>query len=748
MSALITVDLGSDAKKVQAQFEKYYNLTVKNGAKDIADSYVQQAAEKTKAEIEAVIASVEATVEEIALKGVDQLYNALGLNEETINFAKKIVTMATNATNLAGAAVLKGMLALNSFDTQAIPMSAVAASLQIMKSIADIFFQKFIEMYGVYIDLVIQFILDPGSVIELMKAQLEVILEQIEGLINEQCILYLGMSLAQIKYYCRKGIGLYKQMKAAKKAKKAAQDEESNQGPAVNASGSKKKVSVTIQLDSETLKANMMAWLNSQRDAIYNAFMILQIKDAINSIKEVIKMMTDINLSTLADNMDSLDDLVQLLDDLGLGDDSTAIDLSLIPSLNINDIYAGLNNLTSMQNLENQVGALKNSVMPGGAAYVGVMTSIKPDFNVSSEKTFDISTDTSTKTITVVYYSDPSKQSIAKKVNNVFTKAKDAENKALFSLSDCKVIQETTLNLYKNNINTGKGETSLSLGNYTIKIKLEISVKRKEDNKTDNTTATQVKQETKETPDIQLMVVDETMKSAEQIDKERATTRRNTIALLHTLFSIIKTINPLLEIIATLVNNYKTNKAYAASKSQENLYQLYKECMNKLGFNKSKEFGANSADGVSGNPADVIYTVRTYQLYMFLKNDMRIIDDSTTIKDISVSDAIEINKWLDVHDSVSAKVNASQPSQLYIDYTSIKDQIDCIKEQTEELSQVLDTNLVDTFVSCTSKYRNGTFEDLENMEIVGNTIIYSDRNLPRMGSQILMAQMRGYKPYE
>ena len=89
--------------------------------------------------------------------------------------------------------------------------------------------------------------------------------------------------------------------------------------------------------------------------------------------------------------------------------------------------------------------------MPGGAAYVGVMSSINTDFNVSSEKTFDISTDTSTKTITVVYYSDPSKQSIAKKVNNVFTKAKDAENKALFSLSDCKVIQETTLKLYKDN---------------------------------------------------------------------------------------------------------------------------------------------------------------------------------------------------------------------------------------------------------------------------------------------------------
>ena len=249
----------------------------------------------------------------------------------------------------------------------------------------------------------------------------------------------------------------------------------------------------------------------------------------------------------------------------------------------------------------------------------------------------------------------------------------------------------------------------------------------------------------KKSPDIQLMVVDGTMKSAEQIDKERANTRRNTIALLHTLFSIIKTINPLLETLATLVNNYKTNKAYAASKSQENLYQLYKECMNKLGFNKSKEF---SADGGSGNPADVIYTVRTYQLYMFLKNDMRIIDDSTTIKDISISDAIKINKWLDVHDSVSTKVNESQPSQLYIDYTSIKDQINCIKEQTEELSQVLDTNLVDTFVSCTARYRNGTFEDLENMEIVGNTIIYSDKNLPRMGSQILMAQMRGYKPYE
>ena len=55
-----------------------------------------------KAVIEAVIASVEATVEEIALKGADQLYNALGLNEDSFSNLPNISRGQFNPKNCRG----------------------------------------------------------------------------------------------------------------------------------------------------------------------------------------------------------------------------------------------------------------------------------------------------------------------------------------------------------------------------------------------------------------------------------------------------------------------------------------------------------------------------------------------------------------------------------------------------------------------------------------------------------------------
>ena len=80
-------------------------------------------------------------------------------------------------------------------------------------------------------------------------------------------------------------------------------------------------------------------------DAIYNGFIVLQVLDAVNSVRELIKTVTDSDLDSLAEDFNSLEDLVNLLDELGLGDDSTAIDLSLIPSLNINAIVAQMNSI-------------------------------------------------------------------------------------------------------------------------------------------------------------------------------------------------------------------------------------------------------------------------------------------------------------------------------------------------------------------------------------------------------------------
>lgn len=123
----------------------------------------------------------------------------------------------------------------------------------------------------------------------------------------------------------------------------------------INDTGTKLDVELDFELDEEGLKRQLDDWLLAQRDTIYNAFALAQILDAVEQLKGLFKTLTNTSIESLADGMNSLEDVIELLDELGLGDDNTAIDLSLIPSLNINDIYASLNSLKDSFNVESMV---------------------------------------------------------------------------------------------------------------------------------------------------------------------------------------------------------------------------------------------------------------------------------------------------------------------------------------------------------------------------------------------------------
>lgn len=207
---MIEVDLGPGQQKVQDAFEQFAKYGIKNAAQDEAIAAAQAVADKTKAEVDAVIQMVEDTLQGVLLDGADALYESLGLNEEVLNFAKNIVQIAMHATDLAGSAVLKGMALANSFDAHSIPMSAAAAALAVTKSIVDTWINGMVEKYGIYAEMVVQFIVDPGEALEMLKGLIDIALKQIEELIDEQCIKYLGMSLTEIKFYCIQGLNMYK----------------------------------------------------------------------------------------------------------------------------------------------------------------------------------------------------------------------------------------------------------------------------------------------------------------------------------------------------------------------------------------------------------------------------------------------------------------------------------------------------------------------------------------------------------
>ena len=158
MASLFQIELPPAAQKAQSTLSTAASFTIGNAASDVAMQAIQETSEKTKAAIDAIIASVENDVQNIAVEGVQKLYDALGLNGATIQLARNIVKIAMNGANLAESSILKGMEVINSCDMTALPMSAVAAGMQVAQTFADQFVGKLIEKYGDYAKLAIEFI--------------------------------------------------------------------------------------------------------------------------------------------------------------------------------------------------------------------------------------------------------------------------------------------------------------------------------------------------------------------------------------------------------------------------------------------------------------------------------------------------------------------------------------------------------------------------------------------------------------
>ena len=414
---LFEIQLTEQQQKMADSIKKVSDVALTSAAGDAAIKAAEDAANKMKAELDALILMAETSVQEVMINGATALYDMLGLNEPVINFVKTVVSQGLHATDIAGAAILKGMAAVNSFDVHALPMSAAGMALGALQSITDKYIDKLMGPHRIYAEMIVEFIVDPGAAMEALLDELNTILNQIEELAISQIEKYLGLSYEEIKYYITQGKNLYKQYKAAKKAKKEKKkrekEESSKSGEGINSSGSKTKVSVDVEVNPDLVMAQLKAWMRQTGDGIYNGFIVFQILDLVKELKEVIAQATDVSFESLAYNLETMEDVIAMLDEIGLGDDSTAIDLSMIPALNLNAIYASMNSLK-----EQATQGLINTAKIAA-------TSLDVNTSVENVKTYEITTDKDSMTITVMYYTDPTKKSVSKKVYNAFSKAKD-----------------------------------------------------------------------------------------------------------------------------------------------------------------------------------------------------------------------------------------------------------------------------------------------------------------------------------
>ena len=122
-------------------------------AKELADAALESSAQKTKALVAGMIDSIEETVGMVAEQGIKKLYDSLGINETSINTARKIVSMADNAAGLATDVLTKGVVALNKYSEMSIPLDVRTAIINMFMTMADLLYKTYIEAYQQYIDL-------------------------------------------------------------------------------------------------------------------------------------------------------------------------------------------------------------------------------------------------------------------------------------------------------------------------------------------------------------------------------------------------------------------------------------------------------------------------------------------------------------------------------------------------------------------------------------------------------------------
>lgn len=149
--------------------------------------------------------------------------------------------------------------------------------------------------------------------------------------------------------------------------------------------------------------------------------------------------------------------------------------------------------------------------------------------------------------------------------------------------------------------------------------------------------------------------------------------KRDTIAVLHMAFSILKSIFGPMKELCTLINNYKINKAYARSNSYAQLAELYQECMAKLGLDQSiKKSERNPRTG--DETYSSMYTVRSYELYKYM-TEIGVIPKRDTKKkatyEATKHQMTLVSEWIVNNSPEDTLPELADNYLVYVDYVSI-----------------------------------------------------------------------------
>ena len=682
---------------------------------------------------DAITHYVELTVQSLIASNAVNVLNKLGINEDTLEIAQRIIDIADAAVFKIKAiipCIPKNIMFTPDFTCA---MSSVVTSLK------DMFMAMYISAENMYYETINQAITNLPNLEEIQKDLIDESINIGIALIDQQCIKYTGHTLVELYYMCNKYIAMYQQYKEVRKQMRD-----------LEAEGYDVDIRANFSWNSDEVKRQLIEELKGASDMIFNAFLIIQIRDAFYNIKALVAEFNNIDLKVLVEGMNSLQDLMDLLDEIGLNENSWTVGLAEAIEIGINDFQ------NKYRGLARQVEAI------AAATGVQVANTLVSNIGVNMEgegisKAFDFKSDLDDNPdgqfgITLVIYKNPLIDRIQKNLTGILTGAEDNDGHKLFDAGQVLNIMTQLKEAY----NLRK-DREIDLGEFIFKIHFEIEgFNTKIPITTDiyeNIMQTLKDYEEKKEADkinamntFELGVVTEEFTYDPDMVK-----RRPTLKLVHDIYALMQKFFPILKVFATLVSNYKINKAKVQNNSKGNIFAM-RRVLAKI----------NNLINYLNTDRKNFYTVRTLKTFDYIDRNIRFID----YYDINPIEEGDDNRQLKEKDIVSCTfdINVDETKMLY-DYltennldnktlkleneTTLYIDVDALKEQREEMDEGInaisdffgeDAHLFVSYPE--TNVKDGTYDGIDKIEVLDNEIYYSDSSLPVIGSQILRAYQK------
>lgn len=638
--------------------------------------------------IEGVSRYMEVLIQTFISSGATNILSAMGINPTTIGIAKQLVNIADT-----------GMTLVSSI------MTAVPSNIYMIpsgSSCMDVLCTSFRDIFdSMYISLKEQLLTEWNNAItnlptleEMYKELLQVAIDQAMALLDMYCFKYTGYHIYELYYMVHHYIALYKQYKEMKKQ--------------MNSNGYNVDANVSVKMDPSIIKQQLLQELEECSDLLYNSFIIIQIKDTITQIQEMIQQFHDADLTTLTEGIESFTDVMELLEELGLDDDSSYV-LSLADT-----ITSSINQFQSnAMQLLGRMGAQALSSGMNLASATANSININTALNIS--QMYEFKADTENHAIIMYIYADPTTKNFKNALNTTLSE-KDENGIQYISNADILNFLNKITECYNDNSVTPELQIKTTTYKFVFDIKPQIDTNINLSNSIpNNTTNTNI------TSSYALGVVTEEF-TTDPLEKRK----RPTIQLVHELFVILKQFLPILQIIVVLISNYKINKEKVKNHATGNLYGLAKLIANAKKLTNKVNINTTN-----------FYTVRTLKFYNYIKNDIHDPGSNAQII-IDKSQTELVYVWLKSNNCDYNSINVSYPTLLYIDWEQINLQKKQMQDEIDNLNKYFDDSSL--YVEYPdAKYKDGDLLGLDKVESIGNEIYYSDSSLPVYGSQIWIA---------